>query len=306
MKNYLRIILAVLLSISIWLIYNLSQPSTDLVTVDLVAHSNIEGRAADASEQVQVVAVCGATGFRLIRLARQSKKPVDVFINASDLEHKEGEFFTISAPELFRYSSELFGSDVTVQSIVSQNVRIRFARENNRKVPVVPIQAITYRQQYMATAPIKLVPDSVLVYGEPSRLESVDRVVTRPIEMSDVNRSKHGVVKIEPVAGVRLSATEATFSLEVDRFVEVPGKALVDVRNVPAGLQLAVFPSSVDVVYRCVFPINRDPGSEARFYVDYSEFAESLTGKCVVHCDKLPEGVIDVKVEPQVCECVVR
>ena len=304
MRRYLEIAVTILISVSIWLIYGLSRPNTDMVTVLVNVHSNIEGRAAVADDAVQVVAVCRATGFKLVRLGRRATHPESVFIDASDIQPTPDGFFNITAETIFHYADEIFGSDISVQSMVSQNVRLRFALENNRKVPVKAVQDISYRSQYTALEGIKLVPDSVLIYGEPSRLESIDQVLTRNISLHDVQRSAHGMVRLEQIAGVRLSDEQVAYNLDVTRYVELRSQSPVQVRHVPAGATLSVYPSSVQVSYKCVFPVASDPAEEAVFYVDYTEFAESLTGKCLVHCDNLPSGVIECRVEPQVCDCV--
>jgi len=78
----------------------------------------------------------------------------------------------------------------------------------------------------------------------------------------------------------------------------------VTVRNVPKGHTLNVFPSRLQVVLDCYFPVNSDPFENVDFYVDYNEFASSITGRCVVHCDNLGASVIDYKLTPEVCDCV--
>ena len=101
--------------------------------------------------------------------------------------------------------------------------------------------------------PLELQPDSVLVYGEPFRLENINEVYTRPINFTDLSRSQNGLVLLEKIKGVRLSETEIHYSLNVRRFVEIVKSVPVTVVNVPEGQEMLVYPSEVDVCLRCAF-----------------------------------------------------
>lgn len=295
--------LAVVASLAIWLIGNLSQETTGLVSVPVTAHSSIVGRSEAAMESVQVTANVTASGFRLLGLSIRGNRAVDVQIDPDHLRHTEGDFFTISANNLVRYTEAIFGAQTKAQ-FASDFITVRFAPESYRKVPVVPVSQIRFRGQYMATGEIRLVPDSVLVYGNPSRISGIGQVLTRQISGHDVDRSLHGKVKLEIPAGTRLSEKEASYSLGVSRYVGITERVKVGVRNVPEGKQLSVFPSDVDVHFRFIFPISGNPAGSASFYVDYNEFAASIGGKCIVRAEGLPDMTISWEADPQFCDCV--
>ena len=295
--------LAVVASCAIWLIGNLSRETTGLVSVPVVAHSSIVGRSEAAMESVQVTANVTASGFRLLDLSLRRSRPVGVQIDPDYFRHTEGDFFTISANNLVRYTEAIFGSGSKAQ-FASDFITVRFAPESYRKVPVVPVSQIRFRGQYMATGEIRLEPDSVLVYGSPSRISGIGQVLTRQITKYDVDRSVHGKVRLEIPAGTRLSAKDASYSLDVSRYVGIKETVKVGVRNVPEGKVLSVYPPTVDVSFRFIFPISGNPAGLADFYVDYNEFAASIGGKCMVRAEGLPEMTISWEADPQFCDCV--
>ena len=304
MKPWAHALLCLLLSSGIWLIYNLSQDYSGLVSVSVLAQSNIEGRSQSASAPVVVAATCRATGFRLLRLSVGESRPVRVYFEPSDLKPALSDEYSIGASQVAKYAQSIFGDGVSMENLVSDDVRFRFPAENCKKVPVRAVQTASYKPQYMPLHDILLTPDSVFVYGEPSRLESVEVVVTRPLNLGEVKSSVHGTVRLEKMHGVRFSDETVAYQLDVVRYVEISSTVHVHARNVPAGQHFSVLPSTASVRWRCVFPVSTDPSGSAEFYVDYAEFAESLSGKCLVHCDNLPDGVIDWEIEPRVCECV--
>jgi len=296
-------VLAVVASLAIWLVVNLSRETTGLVSVPVIAHSSIVGRSEAAMESVQITANVTASGFRLLGLALRRNRPVNVAIDPEYLHHTEGDFFTVSANNLVRYSESIFGPQTKAQ-LASDYITVRFAPESFKKVPVVAVRQLRFREQHMATGEIKLTPDSVLVYGNPSRISGIDQILTRQISKYDVDRSLHGKVSLEVPAGTRLSAKEASYSLDVSRYVGITEKVRVGVRNVPEGKVLSVYPSTVDVKFRFIFPISGNPTGSASFYVDYNEFVASIGGKCMVRAEGLPEMTISWEADPEFCECV--
>ena len=78
----------------------------------------------------------------------------------------------------------------------------------------------------------------------------------------------------------------------------------MEVWNLPAGRQLQVFPPTASVVMRCAFPLKKDPLSSFKLYVDYRDFTASLSGRCAPRTLRLPSGVLEYQVDPEVFDCV--
>ena len=195
---------------------------------------------------------------------------------------------------------------MSVDTFISEDLEFSFPEETYKKVPVRPVLTVDFEPQYMALKPLTLQPDSVLVYGEPSRLENVTSVQTKPLELTELRSSVHGKVRLEAPSGVRLSHQESIYSMEVSRFVEIRSEERIGTRNVPANVDLAVLPSTATVVFRCVFPLTADPAGKAKFFIDWRDFNGSRTGRCVARCEGLPDGVIDYVITPEVFDCLVR
>jgi len=302
-KGWAKLLLCVLLSASIWLVHNLSQDYPETESVTLQVSSAIEGRSVAAADEVVVTARCVTSGFNHISLSRRSR-PVAVEIDPADFEHVSGDSYRIPSANLYKYVSKIFGDGVSIESFASDGLVVRFDEVSFRKVPVVAVLSATYKPQYMAAGPLRLVPDSVGVYGEPGRLKNIDKVLTKSINLRDLGKSgAHGKVKLESIGGVRLSDKEVAYSLSTSRFVEVTSRFTVNVHGAPAGVELTVLPSSIEAVFRCEFPLDNDPVDRVEFYVDYSDFTSSIAGRCMIKCTGIPSGVIDYRTDHEVVDC---
>lgn len=303
MKHWVSLLLCMLLSAGIWLVHNLSQRYSEIVSVPVVAESNIEGHARRSSSEMTASAMVNASGFHLIRLGSTSKKPALVEIATADLVHTEGDYYSVPVSSMYKYVSDIFGEGVNLESFISGDLEFKFPTENHKKVPVKPVQIISFKPQYMAVGEMSVIPDSVVVYGDPIRLEGVESVLTKPISHKDIRNSVHGNVRLQIPPGMRLSQKDVVYSLDVTRYVEIGATVKVGTRNVPSGRKLSVLPSTATVAFRCVFPMIDNPVDRTEFYVDYKDFEQSITGRCVVRCEGLPEGVISYEIDPEVCEC---
>lgn len=306
MKRWGQIVLCLLLSASIWLIHNLSQTYVDIVSVPILAESNIDGCARKSTTETTVSARVKTSGFNLSILSSRHKKARSVAIKAEDFTHISGDVYSIPIANLYKYGSDIFGDGVVVESFISDAPKLIFPAEAHKKVPVRTVYTVSYLPQYMAVAEMSVQPDSVFIYGDADRLANIDYVLTRPFELNELRGSAHGKVKLEPLRGVRLSDAEVIYTLDVARFVEVRTEVKIGTRNVPAGVDFAVLPSSATVVFRCLFPTTSDPVAKTSFYIDYRDFAGSISGRCVPHCTGLPSSVIEYSITPDVFDCLVN
>lgn len=305
-NKWILLIVCLLLSSGTWLIHNLSQSYVSIVSVQVQAESNIDGRAAISSATELITAQVKASGFRQAMLNSKSKRPVKVIFAADDFVYDSGNAFAIPSSQILKYSSAIFGNGVVVESVISQDPKFSFAPVSHKRVPVRKIDNLSFRPQYMATAPISFSPDSVTVYGDSSRIDHIDYVLTKPITLQDISTSLRDKVELDVPRGLRCSDYEVLYSLDVSRYVEISEEVKLETVNVPQNMQLSALPSKIKVVFRCRFPVEIDPIKYSTFYVDYREFVESINGRCMVRAEGITSSVIEYSITPEFVDCVLR
>lgn len=305
-KKWVQLVLCLLLSAGIWLIHNLSQSYVNIVSAQVVAESNIDGRARTSLGDDTITAQIKTDGFRQLALAFKHRRPTRVSFDPADFVYEGGSSYSIPATLLLKYATAIYGEGVSIESVISQSARFTFAAESNKRVPVQKLLNISFKPQYMATGPMTFAPDSVTVYGEPARIKELEAVRTRPFSLLEVSGSVHGRVRLSAPQGLRLSSEEVLYSMEVSRYVELEKELKVGVRNLPPGAELVVLPSSVRLVVKCVFPPLADPFAGLEVFVDYQDFLHSRSGSCIAKLAGLPDGVIEYSIEPKVFDCLLK
>ena len=303
-RDLVIFLLSLMLAFGIWLVHNLTLRYSAIMNVTVNAVSNIQGRAAESSNTAVITARCRASGFKLLKNSRNQDKTVKVYFNPEEFTKGDNDTYYLSSNALASYVPDIFGEDVQLESFVTQNAIFRFSAEDYKKVPVSPRLITSYRPQYTAMESIRFSPDSVILYGDPNYLESIDRIFTRPLELKNLKNDAHGEINLDVPSGLRASEQAVSYSLPVTRYVEVSSEIRIEVINLPADKFLSVYPSTARVVFKCVFPLSVDPTRNVSLYVDYEEFAQSINGRCVPRISGLPSSVIDYTVEPQIIECM--
>ena len=303
--NWVFLVLSLILAFLIWVLTNLAKDYSGTVSVPVVALSNIEGHAMESSNTVLVSARCRTDGFRLVREgSRRERKVVKVRFDRGDLRRLGKDTYGVIGGAKNSYTTQFFGDNVQLEAFITDTLKFIFPAETHKRVPVEIPHSLTFRPQHMLSGPVSVSPDTITVYGESARLEAVEKVTTPRLVLIDLDQPQNGVLKLNAPDGVRLSTDQVSYEIPVSRYVELQTTLPVQVRNVPSGRQLQVYPPTAKVVLRCVFPLAKDPLASFRLYVDWRDFNTSLTGRCAPRVPSLPLGVLDYRVEPEVFDCV--
>lgn len=304
-REWIVFVLSIALAFLVWFLVNMSQQYSGTISVPVVAQCNIEGHGPESSNTVLVSARCRTEGFRLVReYSRRERKVVKVKFNKGDLRRTGADVYSVIGGAKNSYVDQFFGEDAQVEAFITDTLSFIFPVENHKKVPIDVPLSVSCRSQYMQSGPFRTIPDSMTVYGPAERLDAVERVVTSRLNLSDLNSSQHGLLKVTPIKGVRMSADEVSYELPVSRYVELSASVPVEVMNAPAGRTLQVYPPTAQVYLRCAFPIVKDPLASFKLYVDWKDFSSSLSGRCAPRVQRLPAGVLEYQVEPEVFDCI--
>lgn len=306
-RDWAVLTLALLLAFSVWLIHNLSLKYNDYLNASVVARCNIDGHTDVSEGSSEVMAKCSANGFNIITSKiRGRRKSITIDFKPSEMRHKEGDTFYILSKDLHEYAAKLYGDDVSVDYFVTDTLFFRFPFQDYKRVPVHPVYSLSFKTQYMAGGELEVYPDTVTIYGEPFHLENITSVYTKLVKYSELSEDVQGMVRLEQIKGVRMSAEEVRYSVDVTRFVELRKTLQVKPSEVPADKEIRVFPASAEVVMKCRFPLLEEPSQDMTLIADYGEYQKSISGISPLQVLNLPRGVIEYEIVPPVVGWVVE
>ena len=307
-RNWIILVFSLLLAFFMWSIMKLSASYSSYVRYRIEASTNIPGRSNTAVSTDVLVIGAKSTGFHIIQNL-QGDQGNALMLDEIDGKHfhkyrEDGDLFYLLPDNIRQKIQDALGADVKVESLATDTLFFEFPVQGNRKVAVVASSAIKYGKQFMPYSEIILKPDSVLIYGDEAVISNIHHVTTQAIKSNDTQHSLSGVVKLNPLKGVRFSQEEIFYSQEVGRFVEHTVNVPVTIGNAPSYANVAIVPQEVTIKYRQPFV-----GASAYSQQDFSVVVEydEILRKDVVkpNVARMPEGILTIDMEPKFVECVL-
>ncbi|MDD2294270.1 MAG: hypothetical protein PHD07_08705 [Bacteroidales bacterium] len=305
-------LLSLLLAFFIWVVHNLTLDYSVYMQYRLTVTTAIEGHAPVATSNEALLLRGKARGFYIIQHRDRKGSSTDISLNLDPkLFHKVAgseDLYQVNSSDIVEKLSEALGSQFTIDFIESQVITFNFPSQAHKMVPVNPQTSISYQEQYMPVKPITLAPDSVMIYGLTEDLNVINSLNTKVISRSSVSKSVQGIVKIEPVRGIRMDKDELYYSLEVARYVEKTETLHIEVTNLPAGKSVIMIPSQIAVTYRIPFKesvTKRNNSDNMVFAVDYEDIVKSRTSKVIPKLYKSDRTLYSYELNPPLVECLL-
>ncbi len=304
------LILCIVAAFFLWVVYTLSNEYTAYFRFPLEVETNLYGRS-NLSQADNTVFLRGKTrGFYIIHYTWRKKIPTLRIFAVQALIHKypdRKDKFYLLAGEINNLVNDALGTDFQLETILSDTIRLEYREVHYRKVPVHFVSDVSYAPQYMSFEPVRIFPDSVLVYAEEPYFDLIGEVRTRKVSLSDLNRTVEGIAHLETPANARLSHNEINYEVMVTRYVELSTEVPVTTRNVPYRTELLLLPEKVILQYRCPF---EDAGNitdeDFSLVVDYNDFIEKKGGKITPSLERAPVVISHVQLTPQYVDGIIQ
>jgi hypothetical protein len=135
---------------------------------------------------------------------------------------------------------------------IQESLSIKFQPKKKKQVKVNPDIDLSYAVGYSANQPVTLRPDSIQVSGPENIIDTLQRLNTVYVRISNIKSNVAGKVKIDTSSLGMLSfyTNEVVYSQEVEKFTEGNVKVAVEVLNLPDNTNIAIFPKQVLVYFQ--------------------------------------------------------
>jgi len=309
-RSRLVLILCIITAFFLWVVYTLSNEYTAYFRFPVEVETNLEGRT-NISRPDNTLFIRGkARGFYIIRNTWRKRIPPVSFFADRELIHEipgsDDDFYLLS-DNIDNLVNDALGSDLELETILSDTIRLRYPREHFKKVPVRFVADIEYKSQYMSFEHVRLTPDSVLVYAQEPYLEIIEDVKTRKTTLGNLSQSVEGIARLEIPENTRLSHAEVEYRIPVLRYVEMSFEVPVTTRNVPYRRELFVLPDVVTIQFRC--PFREASGISADDFllvIDYNDFIKKESGKIIPVLEASPGYISHIIMSPQFVDGIIQ
>jgi len=295
-------LLFVFVSFTFWLstklsnIYTLEQSFTLLLTE--VPEGIIP---SDTSRKIK--ASVTASGFEIL-LYRLFDKSVTISLQEADFGSTLGRVSLRN--QQFSIEQQLF-DNTRLNQIYPENLNIVYSRLDEKRVAVVPQTQIQLRAGYLSDIPIQSKPDSILVRGPKSILDTLKGVSTMLFETTDVFEGISQEVGLKSIPELQFAQENVQLLMPVSRYSEKEFVLQVEVINLPLGVRVKLFPPTAKL--RATLPmalLNTVKESDFRLVVDCENLQDQESKSLKLNLLKQPPGLKQLIWEPKEVNYLIR
>ncbi len=251
------------------------------------------------------------TGKKILRYRFWSKiDPINIDLSkcflAQQSKKDSSRFYVLTKAEKSQISSQL-PSDIHILEIKPDTLKFRFDFLKEKKVPVFADVEINCAPQYMLIGNPLITPDSVIMSGPASILDTLQYIHTKHISISGVKEPIEKKVDIKKIKGLNVEGEETVLHIDVDSYTEERINIPIIPYNVPDSLRLRLFPSRVSISFFVPYKIYSDIKSEDFVMsVDYNNIGLMNNEKLRINLDRKPENIKITGWEPRYVEYIIE
>ena len=249
-KGRLRFFLFfLLLSFTFWTSTKLS--NTYIVEESFsIIWTNIPNGIIPSSENQQMNVSISASGIEIL-IYRLINKSINISLSQADFSGEKG-LIDLRGQDFF--IKKQFFENTKLNILNPLFLEFKFSRLEEKVFTVVPQIEINLRAGYLIDSSLKVTPDSILVRGPKSILDTLNSIQSESIIADDLYENFRKKVSLRSIPEIQLSESKVTVEVAVSRYTEKEFLLNVEVINLPLGTRVKLFPPKAKV--RVTLPLS--------------------------------------------------
>lgn len=193
-----------------------------------------------------------APGFTILahRLSFRNELPLSV---SSFIPKKKGNYWNyfLLGEQSISQIQEVIPTSMQLLHIQPNRIDLLLDEKAERVVPVKLKSSISFKDLFRQKEAVKLEPSTIVISGPKAVVEVFDEINTELLSLEDVDNNKNGEIEIQSLnhSEINYSAKNIKWKLKVEQFTEGEIKLPIEMKNVPKGYEIKLFPDEVTVSY---------------------------------------------------------
>jgi len=302
-KGRLRFFLFfLLLSFTFWTSTKLS--NTYIVEESFsIIWTNIPNGIIPSSENQQMNVSISASGIEIL-IYRLINKSINISLSQADFSGEKG-LIDLRGQDFF--IKKQFFENTKLNILNPLFLEFKFSRLEEKVFTVVPQIEINLRAGYLIDSSLKVTPDSILVRGPKSILDTLNSIQSESIIADDLYENFRKKVSLRSIPEIQLSESKVTLEVAVSRYTEKEFLLNVEVINLPLGTRVKLFPPKAKVRVTLPLSVLRTiKTSDFNLVVDYNNIFKDVEKKLDLIMIRRPSSVKKVILEPKKVNYLIR
>ena len=291
-----------LLSFTFWTSTKLSNTYTVEESFSII-WTNIPNGIIPSSENQQMNVSISASGIEIL-IYRLINKSINISLSQADFSREKG-LVDLRGQEFF--IQKQFFENTKLNILNPLFLEFKFSRLEEKVFTVVPQIEINLRAGYLIDSSLKVTPDSILVRGPKSILDTLNSIQSDSIIADDLYENFRKIVSLRSIPEIQLSESKVTVEVAVSRYTEKEFLINIEVINLPLGTRVKLFPPKAKVRVTLPLSVLRTiKASDFNLVVDYNNIFKDAEKKLDLIMIRRPSSVKKVILEPKKVNYLIR
>ena len=211
-------------------------------------------------------------------------------MNINFKEYADAGELRYSKNDIITSLKSIFGPSAQIVSISLDSLHLEYTSNKGKRVPVVVDADVSAASGSIIEGFTKASPSNVLVYGDQKVLDTIHKVRTERLILSDLSENTTVELHLRKISDARILPSKVNVTVPVEPLVKKKASITITPVNVPHGESLLLFPSKVPVEYYVAMSrLNDDDDPEIELEVDFKAIPPSHNGKLHVRVARYPD-----------------
>lgn len=165
------------------------------------------------------------------------------------LELSEKSNYALPTRQFINRLAEQVSNELNITEIHPDTLIFLFDKVTSRQVKVRPNVSFELKQQHFLNDIITTIPDSVLVSGPESILDTLSFVSTTYQHYKDVDCTIRQNIPLKDYKNIIMRTTRVLLEIPVEEYTEKQVMVPVTINNLPQGTRINLFPDKINVSF---------------------------------------------------------
>ncbi len=198
--------------------------------------------------------------------------------------------------------------EIKVLSVTPATMMLRFDKLHEKTFKVKPVTNLSWAPQYRQKGEPETKPDSVIVLGPKSVLDTLKNIKTKTIEADNIQTDQTYKARLITPEQCNLTQKKVTVRIKTEQFTENTVQVPIKITNKPDSVALKIFPNQIKVTYLVSFEdYSAIKPSDFKAAIDFKEINnQNSPQELQVNLLYVPEGARVLKFWPHKARFIIN
>lgn len=296
---------ALTVALFFWLLTKLSKEYQAVITFPIEYVNIPQDKLLESSPLERIDIQIRASGFRLFV---KSIFKNTIQLDAKKLQRKSNTTYYLLIENQKIDIQNQISNNFLINGIAQDTIFLNLGQLTSKKIPIQGVFDFSFKLGYHLTNSIVISPDSTLVSGPKSQIDTLQKLYLNKLVLKDISKSVNQTLKINEISDViKFNTKEVTVFGEVDRFTEGNLESPFEIINLPDSESVTTFPKVVKVFYQVgLTNFSKVNATSFKIICDYNNSLSNNLNYLIPKVITKPDFVTSVKLNPNKIEYLIQ